>query len=249
MTGPTGHGSTWPQIASWYDVLVDRGSGPHETAIGCLLHLLPDVRGSTVVDVACGTGIAARAVARAGAAHVMGVDLAEPMLELARRRTESTLPITYVPGDAQRLGALADASIDGAVCQLGLMDIADLPATLRSVRRVLRPHGWFAFVDSHPCYLSPHAETLTVEHRLGRLLTEYFAEGFWRSTNPDGVRGKVGGYHRTLATYLNALVGAGFVLEQAHEPVANARLAEEQPVYRQVPIFFAARARSTAAAG
>ncbi|HAL49192.1 MAG TPA: class I SAM-dependent methyltransferase, partial [Dehalococcoidia bacterium] len=47
---------------------------------------------------------------------------------------------------------------------------------------------------------------------------DYFAEGFWRSENPDGVRGKVGAHHRTLSTYLNGLVEAGLSLERLVEP-------------------------------
>ena len=62
---------------------------------------------------------------------------------------------------------------------------------------------------------------------------------------------RAGNHHRTLATYLNALVTAGLVLEQADEPLPVPRLAAERPVYAEVPIFFAALARKpgVAAAG
>ena len=48
----------------------------------------------------------------------------------------------------------------------------------------------------------------------------YSAEGWWRSVghNPDGVRIRIGAHHRTLATYLNALIGAGLVLDRVVEP-------------------------------
>jgi hypothetical protein len=77
-----------------------------------------------------------------------------------------------------------------------------------------------------------------------RAVTGYFDERFWRSANPHGVR-RAGSHHRTLATYLNALVRAGFTLEAVAEPAAGPRLARQQPVYAEVPIFFAARARRT----
>jgi hypothetical protein len=32
---------TWSDIAAWYDDLIRAGSGPHETAVRCLLGLLP----------------------------------------------------------------------------------------------------------------------------------------------------------------------------------------------------------------
>lgn len=63
------------------------------------------------------------------------------------------------------------------------------------------------------------------------------------SSQPSGVR-RARNYHRTLSTYLNALLIAGFVLEAVAEPPAGPLLAQRQPLYRQVPMFFAARARS-----
>jgi hypothetical protein len=44
-----------------------------------------------------------------------------------------------------------------------------------------------------------------------------------------------------LSTYLNTLTRCGFRLDVAEEPEASPALAEERPIYRQVPIFFAAR--------
>ena len=98
-------------------------------------------------------------------------------------------------------------------------------------------------VIGHPCFLAPEATTLSdADGRPGRLVAEYFDERFWRSTNPHGVR-PVGNHHRTLATHLNALAAAAFVLERVVGPRAAGWWAERQPEYRNVPIFFAARVR------
>ncbi len=66
--------STWSAIAPWYDDLLARGSGPHETALESLLGLLGDLDGSAVLDVACGQGLATHALGSAGAASVTAVD-------------------------------------------------------------------------------------------------------------------------------------------------------------------------------
>lgn len=70
----TVEGPTWSDIAVWYDKLLVAGSGPHETAVGCLVRLLPPLDGAVVLDVACGQGLATRAVATAGAEMVIGAD-------------------------------------------------------------------------------------------------------------------------------------------------------------------------------
>lgn len=74
---------SWSDIAEWYDELLQAGSGPHETALDCLMRLVPGVESSVIMDLACGQGMASRALASAGARHVIGVDSSAAMLERA----------------------------------------------------------------------------------------------------------------------------------------------------------------------
>lgn len=237
-------GPTWSDIAAWYDDLLNAGSGPHETALNCLLDLVPSMDGTAVLDLACGQGLASRALATAGAARVLGVDASEAMIGLARGHgAPDEGNVSYVVDDAQGLATCDTASFAGVSCQLGLMDVGDLDATLAAVHRVLQRDGWFVFVISHPCFLVPDARPVDWDDgRRAVTVTGYFRERFWRSSSPDGVR-RAGNYHRTLSTYLNALRRTGFVLEETREPTASPLLAAQQPLYREVPIFFAARAR------
>jgi len=192
-------GPSWSDIAEWYDELLLAGSGPHETALACTLRLLGRLDGSAVLDLACGQGVASRAIAEAGADTVVGVDSSPQMLANARRHG-SPDTLRYVEDDAQQLRHFDDETFDAVSCQLGLMDIPDLSATLVAVHRVLRPSGRFVFVIGHPCFLTPEAKTLIGEDGLaGRWIPDYFDERFWRSTNPQGVR-RAGNHHRTLAT-------------------------------------------------
>lgn len=242
MTG-THDGPTWSDIAVWYDDLIEGASGPHETAVQCLAGLLPDVAGAAVLDVACGQGLATRAVAAAGARRVVGTDLSETMIDLARRRGAPTGgDISYVVDDAHLLSEFVAGEFDGATCQLGLMDIPDLDAALAAIHRVLKNDGWFVFVIGHPCFLVPDAAvTEGAGGRVGVTITGYFRERFWRSSNPNGVR-RAGNHHRKLSSYINSLIRAGFVLDAVEEPTAGPLLVQQQPLYSEVPIFFAARA-------
>ena len=233
----------WSDLADWYDELVASGRSPHGTAVAATLQLTGEVSGRRVLDVACGQGIATRALAVAGAV-VTGTDVTGALLAAAEaHESEEPLGIEYVQADAQTLEPFADAGFDVITCQLALMDIPDLDATLSAVQRVLRPGGVFVAVLAHPCFLAPHAATVPgPDGRDGRLVVDYLDEVFWRSANPEGVR-RAGAYHRTLSTYLNTLVRHGFVLEATLEPPASGAHAQEHPVYTRVPVVFAVRAR------
>lgn len=247
-------GPSWSDIAVWYDDLLKAGSGPHQTAAECLLDLAPSLNGDErLLDLACGQGFASRAFLAAGAGEVVGTDYSAAMIEraVANGPPEGTDPsaLSYVVDDGQVLSRFDDGDFDGVVCQLGIMDIPDLGATLRAVRRVLKPGGWFVFVISHPCFLAPQAShvEVTVSGDDGRVpavaVHTYLTEQFWRSTNPEGVR-RAGNHHRTVSTYVNELAAAGFDIERFAEPRANEVLAERSPIYGEVPIFLAARVRS-----
>lgn len=215
-------------VADWYDEFV---SSPfHDGARAALLDLIGDVAGRRICDLCCGQGVVSRQLAARGA-RVVGIDIARRLLEIAARyEREEPLGIAYLHGDAQLLDAVGDASFDGVVCHLALMDIPDLDAALRTVARILAPGGWFAFTIVHPCFQTPHSDWLAQpDGRPARAVRGYFAEGFWRSENANGVRGKVGAYHRTLGTYLNALTAAGLSLEKISEPMGADARGQEVP--------------------
>jgi ubiquinone/menaquinone biosynthesis C-methylase UbiE len=109
--------------------------------------LIADVgvaEGDRVIDIACGTGVVARiaAVAAGEDGAVTGVDLGQPMLDVARARPgrADAAPIKYVQGSADAL-PVEDASFDVATCHHGLQFFPDRLAALRDARRVLRPGG------------------------------------------------------------------------------------------------------------
>ncbi|HZG04486.1 MAG TPA: hypothetical protein VE546_13085 [Streptomyces sp.] len=75
-----------------------------------------------------------------------------------------------------------------------------------------------------------------------RVVGDYLAEGFWRSANPAGAR-RAGNQHRTLSTYLTALVRHGFRIEAVDEPAPDARVAAAQPQRAGLPPFIVVHAR------
>jgi 2-polyprenyl-3-methyl-5-hydroxy-6-metoxy-1,4-benzoquinol methylase len=123
-------------IAGWYRAWVS-GHGDGLIAEHVDELLASSLRGVRLLDVACGHGRASRALARLGAA-VTGVDLSAELVAAARRSAaEDDLGVRYHLADVADLDAWWDGAVfDGAVCEMALMDIDDLDATVAAVAAV-----------------------------------------------------------------------------------------------------------------
>lgn len=98
--------------------------------------------GDRVLDLACGTGVLARAaLERAGEdGAVTGLDPGAGMLAVAEEREPR---VDWRRGRAEAL-PFADGSFDAVVSQFGLMFFEDRPGAAREMRRVLAPGGRLA---------------------------------------------------------------------------------------------------------
>lgn len=98
-----------------------------------------------VLDVATGTGDLAILLARKiEGAQIVGVDLSEEMLNVARRKVESAElndRISLEKGDAEGLTTIATESVDVATVAFGVRNFEDLEGGLREMHRAIRRGG------------------------------------------------------------------------------------------------------------
>ncbi|MDQ0960817.1 SAM-dependent methyltransferase [Streptomyces sp. B4I13] len=133
---------------------------PFVTALVDAADLFP---GATVLDLACGTGFAARAAAaQAGpTGRVAGADLNEAMLKIAQAchpRLYPDIEFTAAPADDL---PYPDATFDAVLCQQGAQFFPDLDAALTETARVTRPGGRFAAtlwarLDDSPYFMAQY---------------------------------------------------------------------------------------------
>lgn len=203
---------------------------------GSMERMLPGLDGLDVVDLGCGYGWFCRDARKKGARGVLGIDISGRMLDRAREMT-SDEGIVYRREDLEML-QLEEDRYDLAYSSLTLHYISDLKKLTETVYRSLRPGGRFVFSVEHPIYTARKRAGWVVdggERMWG--VNSYQLEG-WRTT--DWLGREVRKQHRQIGTYVNTLIGSGYVIGHVEEwgPTEeqvskNALLGEE----RERPMF------------
>ena len=102
--------------------------------------------GDVILDIGCGAGQTLLQLAeRVGPdGHVIGVDIAPLLLEIARQRTQSLGQVKLVEADAQTLD-LPSKCADAAFSRFGVMSFSDPVVAFGNFYRILKPSGVLAF--------------------------------------------------------------------------------------------------------
>jgi demethylmenaquinone methyltransferase/2-methoxy-6-polyprenyl-1,4-benzoquinol methylase len=136
--------SLFDSIARRYDLLNHLLSGGVDTywRRRAINHLRP-VAGGRILDVATGTADFAIAAARLAPREVVGVDIADEMLALGRKKLAArglSGIVSLRNGEAESL-PFAEGSFDAAIVAFGVRNFERLDGGLAEMRRVLRPGG------------------------------------------------------------------------------------------------------------
>src|SRR5918996_3056005 len=210
-----------------------------------LLALLPDVDGRRVLDLGCGAGQLAHHLATLGAAEVVGIDVSERMLALAR--ADCAHPRVTYHRAAVEQASFPSGRFEVVVSSLVLHYVDDYRGLVARIAQWLAPGGVLVYSTEHPIYTArlPGAGWVLDDagRRTGWSLDRYADKGPHKETwFVPGVR-KV---HRTLATLINGLVDAGLRLERVVEPVPGEPWLQTHPLAgdeRRRPMFLLVRAR------
>jgi SAM-dependent methyltransferase len=176
--------------------------------------MLPPMRDISVVDLGCGFGWFCRWARANGAARVLGLDVSEKMLTRARAETDDAA-ISYEQADLERL-ELPAASFGLAYSSLALHYIENLDGLVAVVHAALVPGGHLVVSVEHPIYTAPSNPGWVVDAS-GRKtwpVDSYLVEG---ARTTDWLAKDVIKRHRTVGSYLNALVRHGFAIQHVEE--------------------------------
>ena len=194
------------------------------------LKLLGHVEGKRVLDLGCGAGHNAIALARQGA-KVIGVDASSEQIADAREAAERAgvrLELHHAP--LAELAFVRADTIDAVVSAHGLVQVEDLDRVFRQVDRVLRPEHHFVLSLPHPAFALADPEDPD-----GRVRRSYWDPAPLGDTVP-----------RTISSLFTSLGRANFRVDALLEPEPAAAAPRSRgwvPLMAQVPATLILRAR------
>lgn len=178
--------------------------------------LLPDFNQKRVLDLGCGYGWHCIYAAEHGAERVVGLDLSEKMLAVAKQKT-SYQQVEYLRESIEDF-EFEEESFDVVLSSLAFHYVKDFETLAKKINKVLRKDGILIFSAEHPVFTAEGSQDWYYDEH-GNILhfpvDNYYIEGERKAIF---LGEEVIKYHKTLTTYLNSLLNNGFELMNIVEP-------------------------------
>ena len=217
----------WNANAEFWDERMGEGNDFFKLLVWPAVERLLRVQaGERLLDVACGNGLTSRRLAHLKA-RVTAFDFSEAMIQLARKRSGAE-EIDYRVMDAadrEKLLELGIAAFDGVLCNMALMDMADIGPLMSALPSLLRKNGRFVFSVIHPCFNNPATVQMSeVEDRAGTMVTTYSVKiSRYLTAYAQAGLAMIGQpephlyFHRPLSALLAPALKTGLVLDGIEE--------------------------------
>lgn len=192
-----------------------------------LRKMLPNFEGKRVLDLGCGFGWHCKFAIENGAKSVIGVDISEKMLNEAKNKIKSEY-VKYICMPIENID-FPDNSFDVVVSSLALHYIQSFEDILNKISKCLSKGGDFVFSVEHPIFTAEGSQDWYYDDK-GNIIhwpvDQYFTEG---KRNATFLGEEVIKYHKTLTTYVNSLIKAGFEITGLIEPKPAENLLHTVP--------------------
>mmetsp|Transcript_8378 Transcript_8378/g.11998 ORF Transcript_8378/g.11998 Transcript_8378/m.11998 type:complete len:316 (-) Transcript_8378:156-1103(-) len=205
-------------------------------------------KNTQVLDLGCGEGYCTRNLRDFGPASIIGVDLSEQMIKLAKSQEEAQSDnnkIQYYHGNAVNVYEVLDEKLSGsmdgrfdlitAVFMFNYMSIEDMNKVGEQVLKMLKPGGRFIFTVPHPAL-----KYWDREPKPPFYLEKEGQQGYFQDRNKrvsgfifrrDGQNLPIQSVHKTVTDYFTFLLGLGFIIEHVSELGTDPEMIAKDPEF------------------
>lgn len=198
------------------------------------LGLMPEVKGKSILDAACGPGKYAEILISQGA-NLTGFDMSPRMIEFAKERNKDSGTF-FLHDLTHPFEMLKNESFDIVLCALAMHYVQDWALTIQEFYRVLKPKGLIIMSIEHPFFEFNYFKS-----------TKYFevepVKCTWRGF---GKPIEINSYRRPLNECITPLTDNGFYIDKLIEPKPVAEFQKYDPKHfkelNEFPSFMCIRA-------
>ena len=220
--------SEWNSMAAAYE-LYNNSPDSYSYTIEwpCIQELLPDLRGKSLLDFGCGTGIFTFLLEQYYPSKIIGIDLSEEMLKIAIAKAEAKKSSArFVLGDANKLASYFDETFDLVFSSTTTQYLANFDVLFENIRKLLKANGTCILSIIHPVYSAmypiehgdtfPNDDEWTVRY-LDQRKRAYIQP--WIEYNDNFENQLSRSFHYTFSDYINAILRAGLKIQEMREPL------------------------------
>jgi ubiquinone/menaquinone biosynthesis C-methylase UbiE len=244
--------TSWGGVAEWYDDHLENSKDSYQSQVILpnLTRIISPRAGMLVADIACGQGFFSR-VWNAAGATVIGCDISEELIGIARNKSDAGIEFFATPSD--NLSQITSKSADVATIVLAIQNIENLQGTFSETSRILKQGGRLILVLNHPAFRIPQRSSWQwdesgkkpVEYRR---LDAYMSDSREKIDMTPGIKSAAKkeftvSFHRPLQTYFKSLAKAGFSVTKLEEWISHKksqpgpRQEEEDRMRKEIPLF------------
>lgn len=218
----------WDEMSKAYEDFTEKDdSYSYVIEWPCIQKMLPPLKNKRILDLGCGTGRFSFLFEKENPLSVLGVDLSEQMLNIAKVKARNRgSKVKFIRGDISNSEIYNNQKFDFIFSSTTFHYIKDLIGLFINIYNALEDKGVCVLSLMHPVYTAQYpidkngafpTDDEWVVRYLDKSIRSYVQP--WIEYN-DNIKNYLStSYHHTIGDYLNAIIQAGFRIEKVEEPL------------------------------
>lgn len=217
----------WDNMAKAYeDFTENEDSYSYSIEWPCIQKMLPPLNHKKILDLGCGTGRFSFLFEKENPLSVLGVDISEHMLNIAKEKAKAkNSKVKFIQGDISNSNIYVNRKFDFIFSSTTFHYIKDIKSLFKYIFHALNDTGICIVSLMHPVYTAQYpvdkngeftSDDEWVVRYLDKSKRAYIQP--WIEFNEDINNYLSMSYHHTVSDYFNAIIDAGFTIEKVEEP-------------------------------